>query len=152
MTKISTVPFACAAVMTMAAPAMAADKATGWKNWADHAERIVTAAESGDMSAIANACQGSTRTIISQGFQFPYWAQMLPQFCGVYKTENRKREVSMKEWRAECKELDSRLGSLEKAQPVAEEPRAEPLARHMVTILSALKVRECSKKPERERG
>ncbi|WP_294296403.1 hypothetical protein [uncultured Sphingomonas sp.] len=58
----------------------------------------------------------------------------------------------MEEWRAECKELDSRPGSLEKARPVAEEPRAEPLARRMVTILSAPKVRECSKKPERERG
>ncbi|WP_294296401.1 hypothetical protein [uncultured Sphingomonas sp.] len=72
MTIVSTVPFACAAVMMMAASAMAADNATGRKNWADHAERIVTAAGSGDIGAIATACQASPRTISSQGFQFPY--------------------------------------------------------------------------------
>ncbi|WP_294294413.1 hypothetical protein [uncultured Sphingomonas sp.] len=83
MTIVSTVPFACAEVMMMAASAMAADKTTGRKNWADHAERIVTAAGGGGIGAIATACQGSPRTIISQGFRFPYWPQMLPQFCGV---------------------------------------------------------------------
>jgi hypothetical protein len=143
---------ACAAALTLSGTAAAADKATGWKNWADHAQRISDAADTGDLGAVSAACQGSTSTIISQGFQFPYWAQMLPQFCSVYKTESRKRLVTMKSWRAECKLLGSRMGSLSKAEPVAEEPRAAPLALHMAETLNALKVRECTHKPERERG
>jgi hypothetical protein len=137
--------------VSLTGSALAADKATGWKNWADHAERISAAADSGDLGAVSQACQGSTSTIISQGFQFPYWAQMLPQFCNVYKAESRKRLVTMKSWRAECKSLRSRMSSLSKAEPVAEEPRAEPLAKHMAATLQALDVRECSHKPERER-
>ena len=42
--------------------------------------------------------------------------------------------------------------SLAKAEPVSEEPRAEPLAKHMAAALAALKVRECSHKPERDRS
>ncbi|MBA4091999.1 hypothetical protein [Sphingomonas sp. VDB2] len=140
------------AVATLTGTAWAADKAAGWKNWADHAERVSAAADTGDLGAVAQACQGTTSTIISQGFQFPYWAQMLPQFCSVYKTESRKRIVTMKGWRAECKLLGSRMNSLSKAEPVAEEPRAEPLAKHMAATLQALDVRECTHKPERERG
>jgi hypothetical protein len=142
---------AAGASLALGGVASAADKATGWKNWADHAERIAAAADTNDLAAVGAACEGSTRTIISQGFQFPYWAQMLPQFCSVYKTESRQRLVTMKSWRAECKLLGSRLNSLAKAEPVAEEPRAEPLARRMVADLQALKLRECSHRPERDR-
>ena len=151
MKKTSIVALACAISLLQGSTAQAADKATGWKNWADHATRISEAADTGDLGAVAEACKGSTSTIISQGFQFPYWAQMLPQFCNVYKAENRKRIVTMKGWRAECKELNSRKNSLSKAEPVAEEPRAAALALHMAATLEALNVRECSHKPEREK-
>ncbi len=146
----SSITLACMVSLTFSGAALAADKATGWKNWADHAERISAAADSGDLAAVGAACKGSTTTIISQGFQFPYWAQMLPQFCNVYKTESRKRIVTMKGWRAECKALNSRMNSLSKAEAVAEEPRAAPLALHMAETLQTLSTRECSHKPERE--
>jgi hypothetical protein len=132
--------------------AQAADKAAGWKNWVDHATRISTAADAYDLGAVNEACRGSLSTIISQGFQFPYWAQMLPQFCSVYKTENRQRIITVKGWRAECKLLGSRIESLAKAEPVPEEARAAPLALHMADTLKALQVRECTHKPERDRG
>ena len=148
----ATVTLAVIASLSLGEVALAADKATGWKNWADQAERVAAAADTEDLAAVATACQGSMSTVISQGFQFPYWAQMLPQFCNVYKTENRKRITTMKGWRAECSELESRMNSLAKAEPVAEEPRAAPLAKHMAATLDTLKTRECSHKPERDRS
>lgn len=152
MKHIASITIVLISSLLSAEVAFAADKATGWKNWADHAERVSAAADSGDLSAVKTACEGSMSTIISQGFQFPYWAQMLPQFCSVYRTENRKRVTTMKGWRAECSLLESRMNSLAKAEPVAEEPRAEPLAKHMAATLATLKERECSHKPERDRS
>lgn len=130
--------------------ASAADKATGWKNWADHAERIADAGESGDNGQIQGACQGSTRTIISQGFQFPYWGQMLPLFCNVHKQENRKRKVTINEWKKECGELRRIARELGKAEPVDVEPRAKPAADRLVAVLEKDHVRECTHKPERD--
>jgi len=139
-----------ALAVSMPSVAAAADKATGWKNWADHAERIADAGESGDYGQRQAACEGSTRTIISQGFQFPYWGQMLPLFCNVHKKENRKRKVTMKEWRQECGELRRIARELAKATPVDVEPRAKPAADRLVAVLQKDEVRECTHKPERD--
>ena len=128
-----------------------ADQITGWKNWADHAERVVAAAKSGSRAEFDAACIGTTKTMISQGFQFPYWAQMLPQFCGVVQTEDTRREITLRGWMMECKRLHQVTGRVGAATEIASEPRAKPLADEMVTLLKAYDERECSHPPRRER-
>lgn len=138
-----------AALMAAASGAQAADQATGWKNWSDHAERVVTAAKTGNLAEVDAACIGTTKTIISQGFQFPYWGQMLPQFCGRFQTESVERKITLRGWMQECKQLRQVRGALAKASPIAAEPRAKPLADDMVAILDALDTRECSHPPRK---
>ncbi len=136
-------------LLASAGQATAADKATGWKNWADHAEKVVAATKSGNLAEVDAACIGTTKTIISQGFQFPYWGQMLPQFCGQVEEKEQKREITLRGWMQECKQLRQVSGALGKATPVAEEPRAKPLADEMVAILDAIDTRDCSHPPRR---
>lgn len=133
----------------MFATAAQADQLSGWKAWADHAERGMTAVKSGNQAEIDAACVGTTKTIISQGFQFPYWGQMLPQFCGREQTENEKRKITLRGWMQECKQLRQVKGALSKATPIDSEPRAKPLADEMVATLDALDTRECSHPPRR---
>lgn len=140
---------AAAASVLAASTAAQADQVSGWKNWADHAERVVAAVKTKDNGAIDAACIGTTKTIISQGFQFPYWGQMLPQFCGRVQTENQKREITLRGWMQECKQLRQVKGALAKSSPIATEPRAKPLADDMVAALDALDTRECSHPPRR---
>ncbi|MBU1376728.1 MAG: hypothetical protein KKE02_16050 [Alphaproteobacteria bacterium] len=140
---------AAAASMLCGSTAAQADQVSGWKAWADHAERVVAAVKTNDNAAVDAACIGTTRTIISQGFQFPYWGQMLPQFCGRFQTENQKREITLRGWMQECKQLRQVKGALAKSQPIATEPRAKPLADEMVATLDALDARECAHPPRR---
>lgn len=145
----STAAMAACILMLAASGAEAADKATGWKNWADHAERVVAASDSGNMAAVDSACIGTTRTITGQGFQFPYWGQMLPQFCRQVESKNVERKVTLRGWMQECKQLRQVKGALAKAADVAEEPRAKPLADRMVATLAMIDERDCSHPPRR---
>ena len=138
-----------AAAMLLVSTAAQADAVSGWKNWADHADKVMAAVKTGSQPAIDAACIGTTKTIISQGFQFPYWGQMLPQFCGRVQAENQKREITLRGWMQECKQLRQVRGALEKSKPVDTEPRAKPLADDMVAYLEALDTRECSHPPRR---
>jgi hypothetical protein len=74
---------------------------------------------------------------------------MLPQFCGRVQTENQKREITLRGWMQECKQLRQVKGALAKSSPIATEPRAKPLADEMVAALEALDTRECSHPPRR---
>jgi hypothetical protein len=144
-----TISMLAAAASLAAATPVQADQITGWKNWADHAERVMTAVRTNNQPDIDAACIGTTRTIISQGFQFPYWGQMLPQFCGRVQTENTRREITLRGWMQECKQLRQVKGALAKSTPIDSEPRAKPLADEMVATLEALDTRECSHPPRR---
>jgi len=138
-----------AATLAAFASTAQADQVSGWKNWADHAERVVAAAKTNNMAELDAACVGTTKTIISQGFQFPYWGQMLPQYCSRVQTENNRREITLRGWMQECKQLRQVKGALAKATPIESEPRAKPLADEMVASLQALDTRECSSPPRR---
>jgi hypothetical protein len=131
----------CLAVI---APALAADQATGWKAWSDHAQRVLDAAAAADDGgSLGPACKGTTSTIISQGFQFPYWAQMLPQFCGVVQKATSD-SMSRRELGSHCKDLRRVKGELSKAKPVAVAPRASEQAAEMVEVLKLIEDRQCS--------
>lgn len=137
------------ATLLAAASAAGADQLTGWKNWADHAERVVAAAKTDNMAELNAACIGTTKTIVSQGFQFPYWGQMLPQYCSRVQVENNRREITLRGWMQECKQLRQVKGALAKSTPIESEPRAKPLADEMAASLQALETRECSSPPRR---
>jgi hypothetical protein len=140
---------AAASAMVFGSSAFGADKATGWHNWADKAELIVAATKSGDRPRVDAACMGVTKVVVSQGFAFPRWAQVMPNFCGRYQEETTKRVITMQFWREECKQLRGTRNEISKAVDVPEEPRAKPLADQMTAMLTELEVRECSHRPER---
>jgi hypothetical protein len=130
--------------------ALAGDQATGWAHWADHAERVIAAVESGDRSRVESACMGTTRTVISQGFAFPYWAQNLPRFCGVFQDDTKGGYTTLRGWMSTCRDLKRVRSELAKAKPVDVEPRAKPLAEEMVLVLDALIERDCQHPPQRD--
>ena len=127
--------------------ASAADKATGWRNWADHGERIALAIRAVNPAQLDSACQGVTGTVVGQGFQFPYWGQQLIGVCRVYgrlfdhlKDGNTTRSAK----KSECKELKQARNNLAKATDVAEEPRALPLAQTRVVLMDAMRDTYCT--------
>lgn len=132
---------AVAASLLLASTASAASpekEAAGWAKWADFGEGLIAAHERGTISGMKDACTGVTRMMISQGFQFPYWAQQQMMFCtgmGYIAADNRK---------AACKTLKPVSKELAKAKPVAAEARAEPIARRLKEITDgALEVNGC---------
>jgi hypothetical protein len=130
-----------AAVSLIATPAMAGDRTAGWAKWVARAEMIEAAIDSGEdnfKSNIKPACTGVTGTLISQGFQFPYWAQGLIQVCTVLKDswiyKNGKRQ---------CKDVKHVIGILNKATPVAEAPRADQIAKHIAGMMQSAYDSQC---------
>lgn len=121
--------------------ASAADKAMGWRNWANHGERITLAIRAVNPAQLDSACDGVTGTVIGQGFQFPYWGQQLIGVCRVYgrlfdhlKDNSTTRSAK----KSECKDLKQARNNLAKATDVAEEPRALPVAQTLVVLMDAM--------------
>lgn len=125
------------------APAQAGDRTSGWAKWVERAERIEAAMESGDENfkpRIKEACTGVTGTVIGQGFQFPYWAQGLIQLCSVIKDDWR---YSYR--KPQCKDAKRVIAILNKATPVPEAPRAEPVAKRIATMLQMSYDSQCKR-------
>jgi len=114
--------------------ASAADKAAGWRNWADRGQ-------------LDGACDGVTGTVIGQGFQFPYWGQQLIGVCRVYRSlfsHLKDNSTTRSAKKSECKELKQVRGNLAKATDVAEEPRALPVAQELVVLIEAMQDVYCT--------
>jgi hypothetical protein len=127
--------------------ASAADKATGWRNWADHGERIALAVRAVNPAQLDSACNGVTGTVIGQGFQFPYWGQQLIGTCRIYGRlfdHLKDNTTSRSAKKSECKELKQVRSNLAKATDVAEEPRALPIAQMLVVLMGAMHDTYCT--------
>ncbi|KQZ64416.1 hypothetical protein ASD67_08020 [Sphingopyxis sp. Root1497] len=127
--------------------ASAADKAAGWRNWADRGERIVAAIGAVNPGQLDGACDGVTGTVIGQGFQFPYWGQQLIGVCRVYRSlfsHLKDNSTTRSAKKSECKELKQVRGNLAKATDVAEEPRALPVAQELVVLIEAMQDVYCT--------
>jgi hypothetical protein len=127
-----------------ATAAEARDRAEGWKNWSVRAEAIEAALHQSDREPIKAACNGVTGTLISQGFQFPRWAQALMLTCQVSKDlwlyKGSRRGV--KKWCSDLKDAANQLG---KAEPVAEAPDAAPIALRMSATMLMSYDESCKK-------
>ena len=122
--------------------ASAADRATGWHNWADRGERIVAAIGAVNPAQLDSACNGVTGTVIGQGFQFPYWGQQLIGVCRVYRSlfsHLKDNSTTRSAKKSECKELKQVSGNLNKATDIAEEPRALPVAQNLIVLIEAMR-------------
>lgn len=134
-------------IAATAMPASAADKATGWHNWADRGERITLAIQSLNPAQLQSACDGVTGTVIGQGFQFPYWGQQLIGVCRVYRSlfsHLRDLTTTRATKQRECKDLKQLRGNLAKATDIAEEPRALPIAQMLVAHMDAMRDVYCT--------
>lgn len=134
-------------IAATAMPASAADKATGWHNWADRGERITLAIQSLNPAQLQSACDGVTGTVIGQGFQFPYWGQQLIGVCRVYGSlfsHLRDLTTTRATKKTECKNLKQLRGTLAKATDIAEEPRALPIAQTLVVHMDAMRDVYCT--------
>ena len=144
MVRVMRLAVRAAAILILAGSpvlASAADKTTGWRNWADHGERIALAIRAVNPAQLDSACNGVTGTVIGQGFQFPYWGQQLIGTCRVYgrlfdhlKDNTTTRSAK----KSECKELRQVRNNLTKATDIAEEPRALPIAQMLVVLMDAM--------------
>lgn len=114
--------------------AEARDRAEGWHNWTDRAERIFVAIQSGESARLDSACKGVTGVVVGQGFQFPGWARALIQVCTVtqaayHGSNDNKRSKTI------CKDLRSVSGQIGKATDVPEDPRARDVAIRLSRIM-----------------
>lgn len=147
--------------------ASAEREAAGWSHWADFTSKVVDAGKVTpfDGPAVTTACTGVVGMISGQGFQFPYWAQNVNMACQAFKTyadvdgkrkagidkgsthaffSGNLRKMLKREKKALCRDLSSIVKQLGKAEPVASEPRAQPLAMELRTQMETLqKSAEC---------
>lgn len=139
---MKTLPVLAAAVLVLASTAASAaspeKEAAGWAKWVDFGQGIIDATDQESIAALNAACKGVTGMTISQGFQFPYWAQQQIQLCtglGYIAKGDRK---------SACKTLKAVSRELAKAKPVEVEPRAEPMARRLKALADiSLEVNKC---------
>lgn len=150
MVRFMGVAMRAAAILVLAGSpvlASAADKATGWHNWADRGERIVAAIGAVNPGQLDSACNGVTGTVIGQGFQFPYWGQQLIGVCRVYRSlfgHLKDNSTTRSAKKSECNELKQLSGNLAKATDIAEEPRALPVAQNLVVLIDAMRDVYCT--------
>jgi hypothetical protein len=122
--------------------AEARDKAEGWRNWTERATRISDAIYTGDSPGLDSACKGVTGTVVSQGFQFPYWAQSLIQVCtvaqaGYHGSGHNRRSKQI------CNDLKDVSRKIGKSEPVAEGPGAHEIAQRISKQLLAVRDQLC---------
>jgi len=133
-----------AAGLTGASVAEAKDRAEAWAIWSARAQAIDDALQGGEIGPMKTACNGVTGMLISQGFQFPYWAQGLIPVCRVSKDlwiySGSKRGV--KKW---CGDVKDAAGQIGKAEPVAEAPRASVIALNISARMRASYEQLCRK-------
>jgi hypothetical protein len=126
-------------------------EAAGWHKWADFTGKLVTAgkADPFEFGAIVPACDGVTGVVTGQGFQFPYWAQNIMMACRVFdifKDVAQKTSAGIDDYRDKdsiggmmktilkrerkilCRNSATASKELAKAEAIAAEPRAQPLA------------------------
>ncbi|MCW3846175.1 hypothetical protein OF829_02920 [Sphingomonas sp. LB-2] len=122
--------------------AEAKDRAEGWRNWTERAERILAAMQSGESARLDSACTGVTRTVIGQGFAFPGWAQSLIQVCTVTQAAYHGSENSRRSKRI-CSDLRSVSKKIGKAAPVPESPDAHRIAQRISRIMIEIRNQAC---------
>jgi len=122
--------------------ASAGDKAAGWAKWADRAELIYNSTLADSPMRIQTACKGVTGVVIGQGFQFPYWGQSLIQVCTVL-TAAEKESGTRRRRSKLCSDLRRLAKIMNKAEPVAEEPRAAIAAHHIAEVLTVMDKQSC---------
>jgi len=124
--------------------AEAKDKAEGWANWTERAERIEAALLRGESysAGLDSACTGVTRTVIGQGFAFPGWGQALIQVCTVtqaaYHGSNNNRRS-----RTICNNLKDVAKQIGKATPTPESGHASDVAIRLSRIMLAIRDQAC---------
>ena len=115
--------------------AFAKSKEEGWHAWADRAAMIDAALKAEDPKAALNpACSGVTGTVIGQGFMFPDWGRALIRVCQATKG-NWIYMGTRRGAKLQCRDLKRVIHELNEATSVAEEPRAEGLARSIAATL-----------------
>lgn len=135
---------ALAGTLVLPGIAQARDKAEGWANWTERAERIEAALLRGESysAGLDSACTGVTRTVIGQGFQFPRWAQSLIQVCTVtqaayHGSNNNRRSKTI------CNNLKDVAKQIGKATPTPESGRASDVALRISRIMLAIRDQAC---------
>ena len=136
---------ALACTLVLPGIAQARDKAEGWANWTERAERIEAALLRGEggSAGLDSACKGVTGTVVGQGFQFPRWAQSLIQVCTVtqatyHGSNNNPRSKTI------CKELPDVAKQIGKATPTPESGHASDVAVRISRIMLTIRDQACA--------
>lgn len=127
------------------APAIAAseDRTPGWIAWTDHAIRIQQAIQSADSARLDATCKGVSKTVNPGSYVMPRWALTLVDTCTFTQAafhgdkHNNRRVVVI------CKNLKTVAAALDKAQPVAEDPRAHVVAHALASSVREVRAAAC---------
>jgi len=133
---------ALSATLILPGIAEARDRAEGWRNWTERAERIFVAIQEGESARLDSACKGVTGTVIGQGFQFPGWARALIQVCTVtqaayHGSGNNKRSKQI------CKDLKSVSAQIGKATEEPDSGNASEVAHRLSRIMIEVRNQVC---------
>lgn len=119
-----------APLLLAAAPAQ--DNGQKWNDWVYRANSIQRAMESGDSGEVNVMCRNIVREMMSKA-SLPLWARELVGTCEALKeglANGRKGSF--------CRKAKENVRALRKATPVAEEPRAYPLAMKLAASMETL--------------
>lgn len=121
---------AIAPFLLAASPAQ--DNGQKWNDWVYRAGSIVRAAESGEARQVDVVCRNIGREMMTKA-SLPLWSRELIGTCEMLK-EGLARGRSGKF----CRKAKQNAKAFRKATPVAEEPRAYPLAMEIATMMETL--------------
>jgi hypothetical protein len=133
------------ALVALPATAHAEDRTPGWIAWTDHAIRIQKALQSADSATLDATCKGVSKTVNPGSYVMPRWALSLVDTCTFTQAafhgdkHNNRRVVVI------CKNLKSVAKALDKAQPVAEDPRAHVVAHALASSVREVHAAACPK-------
>lgn len=120
-----------APLLFAATPAAAQASGQDWNDWVYRANSILRAIESGEKREVDVMCRDIYRE--TAGKKFPKWATQLTTIC-----ETLKEGTSNGTTRKFCGSARLAAAQLAAATPVAEEPRARPLAIKLSNAMQGL--------------
>lgn len=116
-------------LLTAAAPPQASSQA--WNNWVYRGNSLIRAIESGERRDVEIMCRNIYSEMAGKGF--PKWATHLTTVCDALKEGTAKGSSGKF-----CRYARLAGAQLSAATPIAEEPRARPLALKLATAMQGL--------------
>jgi len=132
------------ALVALPATAHAEDRTPGWIAWTDHAIRIQKALQTADSATLDATCKGVSKTINPGSYVMPRWALTLVDTCTFTQAAFHGSNHAQRS-KVICNHLKEAADALDKAKPVAEDPRAHIVAHALASSVREVRAAACGK-------